>query len=295
MTPYTSHLLVQPDFSKPAYLTVTPESAEWEHLSFQAVQLKIGEQWAFDTNANELVLVILGGTLDIHSNRGEWFGIGSRRDVFSGMPTCLFLSQHTSFTVTCVSAQADFACGWAKSANVYPPRLVTPEEVEIELRGGGNVSRQINRMVPPGFPCDRLVAVEVYTPSGNWSSYPPHKHDHRIMDATGTLLEADLEEVYFYKINPQDGFAYQRIYTDDRNLDELILVHDSHLVLSPEGYHPVVSAPGYTTYYLNFLAGSDQSLTATDDPDHAWVKTTWGALDPRVPVVSLAQNTKNGA
>jgi 5-deoxy-glucuronate isomerase len=287
MTATASRLLVKPDLARQEYITVTPESAGWEHLSFKAIHLHAGEQWSFDTQENELALIILGGTVNVVSNQGEWFGIGNRKDVFSGMPTTLFLSTKTAFTVTAVSETADFACGWAKAAKAYPPRLVTPEEVGIELRGGENVSRQINRMIPPGFACDRLVVVEVYTPSGNWSSYPPHKHDQRIVDETGHVLEADLEEVYFYKIDKPEGFAYQRIYTDDRRLDELILVQDNHLVLSPEGYHPVVAAPGYTAYYLNILAGSDQSLAATDDPAHTWVKSTWQTLDPRLPIVSL--------
>jgi 5-deoxy-glucuronate isomerase len=159
--------------------------------------------------------------------------------------------------------------------------------VEIEIRGGGNVSRQINKMIPPGFPASRLVVVEVYTPSGNWSSYPPHKHDEHIVDAAGNVLEADLEEVYFYKIDRPEGFAYQRIYTPDRKIDELILARDNHLVLSPQGYHPVVAAPGYNCYYLNMLAGSAQSLAATDDPEHTWVKQTWTEKDPRLPLVSM--------
>jgi 5-deoxy-glucuronate isomerase len=149
------------------------------------------------------------------------------------------------------------------------------------------VTRQINKMIPPGFSASRLVVVEVYTPSGNWSSYPPHKHDEHIVDSAGNILEADLEEVYFYKIDRPEGFAYQRIYTPDRKIDELILARDSHLVLSPQGYHPVVAAPGYNCYYLNMLAGSAQSLAATDDPEHTWVKQTWKAKDPRLPIVSM--------
>jgi 5-deoxy-glucuronate isomerase len=142
-------------------------------------------------------------------------------------------------------------------------------------------------MIPPGFPSSRLVVVEVYTPSGNWSSYPPHKHDEHIVDQAGNVLEADLEEIYFYKIDRPEGFAYQRIYTSDRKIDELIMARDSHLVLSPQGYHPVVAAPGYNCYYLNMLAGSAQSLAATDDPDHAWVKETWKDQDPRLPLVTM--------
>jgi 5-deoxy-glucuronate isomerase len=154
----------------------------------------------------------------------------------------------------------------------------------IEIRGGGNATRQINSIIPPGFDCHRIVCVEVYTPSGNWSSYPPHKHDvHRVAD-DGALLEADLEEIYFYKIDHPNGYAYQRVYTGDRRIDALMMAQNHDIVLVPEGYHPVVSAHGYTTYYLNFLAGSAQSLANSDDPDYAWVKQTWTWQDPRLPL-----------
>ena len=164
----------------------------------------------------------------------------------------------------------------------------------MEIRGGGNATRQINSLFPPGFDCHRLVAVEVYTPSGSWSSYPPHKHDVHRLDAGGNLIEADLEETYFYKIDRPGGYAVQRVYTADSRLDETVVARDRDVVLVPEGYHPVASAPGYTTYYLNFLAGSAQSLANTDDPDHAWVKQTWREKDPRVPLVTLAmENSAN--
>jgi len=206
------------------------------------------------------------------------------------MPSTLYLSRNTEFTVAANYGAADFACGWAAATKDFPPRLVKPEEVNIELRGGENASRQINQMVPPGFPCERLVVVEVYTPSGNWSSYPPHKHDVRRVDASGILLEADLEEVYFYKIDKPEGYAYQRCYTDDRRIDEVMLVQNDHLVLSPEGYHPVVAAHGYNAYYLNILAGSDQSLASADDPAYAWIKDTWINKDARLPIVNLSMN-----
>jgi 5-deoxy-glucuronate isomerase len=129
--------------------------------------------------------------------------------------------------------------------------------------------------------------VEVYTPSGNWSSYPPHKHDVHREDEQGNIVEADLEEIYFYKMEQADGYAYQRVYTGDGRLDELLMARHNDLVLVPEGYHPVVSAHGYTTYYLNFLAGSAQSLANTDDPAYTWVKETWQEKDPRLPLVTL--------
>jgi len=162
----------------------------------------------------------------------------------------------------------------------------------ISVRGGDNVSRQINDLLPSGAPVHRLVLVEVYTPSGNWSSYPPHKHDVHLEDGQGNLLEADLEEVYFYKIDKPEGYAYQRVYTDETSplhkagnpIDALVRAENNCAVLVPEGYHPVVSAPGYTTYYLNVLAGSAQTLANQDDPKYTWIKDTHKQKDNRLPL-----------
>lgn len=286
MSTCASPLLIAPSLQDEEYIHISPASAGWEYLNFAARKLRRNESWAFDTGQNEIALVILSGTCSVVSNRGSWSEIGRRASVFDGMPYTLYLPRQTQFTVQAVSDAVDIAYGWCAAAGDHPARLVRPEDVDIEIRGGGNATRQINRMIPPGFDCSRLVVVEVYTPSGNWSSYPPHKHDEHRVDENGTLLEADLEEVYFYKFGQPEGFAYQRVYTSDQKLNELMLVRDSHLVLSPEGYHPVVTAPGYDCYYLNILAGSAQSLAATDDPDYAWVKGTWDARDPRVPLVT---------
>lgn len=287
MSPYQSPLLVTPEYSKDEYIHVDPASAGWEHLHFAARKLSAGKSWSGTTAENEMAIVVLGGTCRIETDKGAWDSIGRRPDVFHGMPYTMYLPRRTSFKVEAVNSMVNLGYGWAAASRDYSPRLITPGEVEIEIRGGENATRQINKMIPPGFPCERLVVVEVYTPSGNWSSYPPHKHDVHRVDENGNLLEADLEEIYFYQVTPGDGFAYQRIYTDDRHLDELILVQNDHLVLSPEGYHPVVSGQGYTTYYLNMLAGSAQSLAATDDPQFAWIKDSWKYLDPRLPIVSL--------
>jgi 5-deoxy-glucuronate isomerase len=280
-------LLISPDFNHPDYIHITPGSAGWVHLSFAARQMARGNTWQFETGENELALVVLGGLCEITSNVGKWTDVGRRPTVFGGMPYTLYLPPETRFTVGAKSEHLDIAYGWCAANEKHPARLVKPGEVEIEIRGGENATRQINKMIPPGFPAGRLVVVEVYTPSGNWSSYPPHKHDEHIVDEAGKVLEADLEEVYFYKIDRPEGFAYQRIYTRERDLDELILARDSHVVLSPRGYHPVVAAPGYNCYYLNMLAGSAQSLAATDDPDYSWVKETWKEKDPRLPLVSM--------
>jgi 5-deoxy-glucuronate isomerase len=287
MASNTSPLLIAPNFSNDEYVQVTPQSAQWDHLFFGARRMKRGSKWQFETHENELALVLLGGICQVTSNIGNWTEIGRRPNVFAGMPYALYLPPDTRFTVEARSEFLDIAYGWCVAKEAHPARLVKPADVEIEIRGGGNVTRQINKMIPPGFPSSRLVVVEVYTPSGNWSSYPPHKHDEHIVDQAGNVLEADLEEIYFYKIDRPEGFAYQRIYTPDRKIDELIMARDSHLVLSPQGYHPVVVAPGYNCYYLNMLAGSAQSLAATDDPDHVWVKETWKDQDPRLPLVTM--------
>ncbi len=165
----------------------------------------------------------------------------------------------------------------------------------VEIRGGDHATRQINNIIPPGFTCQSLVVVEVYTPGGNWSSYPPHKHDNRRLDSEGNLLEADLDEIYYYKIDPLEGYAIQRIYTDEssplhkagKGFDVPVMLKNNSIALVPEGYHPVSSPPGYTTYYLNILAGSDQVLTSKDDPLYAWIKDSYQSLNPRVPIYPI--------
>lgn len=270
---------------------VRPEQAGWDTISFQARRLKKGEHWAFETAASELALVLLGGRVNIESSRGSWREIGERRDVFAGLPYSLYLPRETSFTVSAVS-DCEFAAAWAAAGSDHSPRLISPSDLTVEIRGGDHATRQINRIIPPGFPCSRLVVVEVYTPGGNWSSYPPHKHDIHKVAPDGNILEADLDEIYYYKIDRPEGYALQRVYTDPESplhragfpLDATVIARDNDVVLIPEGYHPVSSPPGYTSYYLNILAGTAQSLAATDDPDYAWVKDSYQQRDPRVPI-----------
>jgi len=289
--PTRPELLVHPDRNAAEYVRVVPERAGWEHLHFAARRLRAGEPWKHRTGESEMALVVLGGvcrlTWQTDSARDEWRWIGRRPDVFSGMPHAIYFPRGVVFQLEAQSDDLDIAYGWCGTDEDHPPQLITPEQVTVEIRGGANATRQINGILPPGFDCQRLVVVEVYTPSGNWSSYPPHKHDeHRVL-TDGKLLEADLEEIYFYKIDRPEGYAIQRVYTKDGRLDETLVARNGDVVLVPEGYHPVVSAHGYTTYYLNFLAGSAQSLANTDDPDHAWIKDMWTWQDPRLPVVTM--------
>ncbi len=270
------------------FARINARDAGWEYLNMSAYRLAKGERFADETRNCENVIVILGGVCNIHTNDGDFNHVGRRPDVFSGMPYALYLSRGKTFEIEAISDTLEFVSCWVPTEEDHPTRLITPEDSQIELRGGGNASRQINSIIPPGFDCQRLVCVEVYTPSGNWSSYPPHKHDVHRVDEKGQLLEADLEEIYFYKIHRREGYAYQRVYTDDRSIDGLMRAENHDAVLVPAGYHPVASAHGYTTYYINFLAGSAQSLANSDDPEHAWVKSTWTEQDSRLPIVSHA-------
>jgi len=265
---------------------VTAAEAGWQYLNMAARRMRQGETWATNSGDYEYAHVILGGRCNIRTNEGEFLQVGRRPNVFSGMPYALYLPHDTDFEIEALTDGFEVASCWVETDSDYPAQLVTPAESKIELRGGGNASRQINSIIPPGFNCHRIVAVEVYTPGGNWSSFPPHKHDLHREDTQGNLMEADLEEIYFYKLDRLEGYAYQRVYNDSRSIDAVMMAQHHDMVLVPEGYHPVVSAHGYTTYYLNFLAGSAQSLANADDPAYAWVKSTWTGLDPRLPIVS---------
>ena len=260
-------------------MLVTPESSGFEYLTFRARCLVKGESFSDETGNNEIGMVVLGGRCSVESAAGSWPNFGGRAHVFSGLPYALYLPIETAFTVR-AETDCDLAFCFCRAEVKYPARLVTPDDIEVEVRGGANATRQINHILKPEFPAQRLLIVEVYTPSGNWSSYPPHKHD-----VHNPPHEVDLEEIYYYKVNHPDGYAIQKVYTPDRKIDATLTVRDGELVLIPEGYHPVVAAHGYNVYYLNALAGSARSMAASDDPAYAWVRETWKEKDPRVPVV----------
>lgn len=267
------------------FASITAQEAGWDHLNMAARRMNKGERWSGNTGDYEYAHIILGGVCSIRTSQGDFLKVGRRPDVFSGMPYALYLSRQVDFEIEALTDGFEVASCWVATDRDYPARLITPSQCPVELRGGANASRQINGIIPPGFNCHRIICVEVYTPGGNWSSYPPHKHDIHREDDQGKILEADLEEIYFYKLDRPEGYAYQRVYNDDLSIDGVMLARNHDMVLVPEGYHPVVSAHGYTTYYLNFLAGSAQSLANSDDPQYAWVKDTWTWQDPRLPVV----------
>lgn len=283
-------LLCKPSENSGIYQRITREEAEWQYLNFEARLMKKGEIWNGNTGGNEYGIILLGGNYSVKTDKGEWETYDGRKDVFSGIAHTLYLPRHTSFKLIAESAWLDIAYGWCKTDQDHPAVFKRPEDAAIEIRGGDNATRQINSLIEPGFGCHRLVSVEVYTPSGNWSSFPAHKHDERKLDNSGNIKEAHLEEVYFYKINKPQGFAIQQIYTADRSLDEIAVARNNDIVLVPKGYHPVVAGHGYDVYYLNFLTGSDQSLANSDDPDHRWIYHSWKAKDPRLPMVLAGKN-----
>ncbi len=264
---------------RPEAFTNRVDDFGYEYLSFESRKIAAGNKYEAETGARELCLVVLGGICSVQTPEASWQRIGGRATVFDGMPYSVYLPVSTSFAVTTDNG-CDLAFCYCRAEQRYPAHLVTPDEVRVEIRGGGNATRQINHILTPEFPAQRLLVVEVFTPAGNWSSYPPHKHD--VHNPPG---EVDLEEIYYYRIDRPEGYAIQKVYTGDRRIDETLSVRDGELVLIPEGYHPVVAAHGYNVYYLNALAGSARSMAASDDPDYAWVRGTWRDQDPRLPMV----------
>ena len=255
---------------------VTPASAEWQYLSFRVLHLD--GRGSFDTGADEVVIVPLSGDARVRADGGEW-DVGGRTHVFDALPRSLYLPRDTSVELTGV-AELSLCC--ARAERRREPMPIAPEDVEIEVRGSGNATRQISHIVKPEFPAERILVVEVYTPAGNWSSYPPHKHDEERGE-----LEAVLEETYYFRTRPDPpgAFAVQRLYGSGLDLTET--VRDGDLLQVPYGYHTTAAAHGYDLYYLNALAGDRRTMQAADDPDLAWIRGAWAGLepDPRVPIV----------
>lgn len=257
-----------------AWEQVTPESAGWRYLYFGVRR----GPFASDTGDGEIALVPLGGRCTVEAEGSRW-ELGGRESVFAGLPWALYLPRDTAYRV---DGEAEVAVCGARCERRLSPVLVTPGDVEVEVRGAGNATRQINHIIPPEFPAERLLVVEVFTPAGNWSSYPPHKHDEDHPPG-----EVVLEETYYYRTARPEAFAFQRLYSPERGVDVSVTVRDGDLMLVPWGYHTTAAAHGYDLYYLNALAGDRRSMAAADDPELAWIREAWRELepDPRVPLV----------
>jgi 5-deoxy-glucuronate isomerase len=261
-------------------LDITPKRAGWEFVHFTIRRIAAGRRLRVRTRAEECALVLLTGAGEVAVDGGTPQPLGPRASVFDSYPHAVYLpdGHAASFHATEVTELAECR---APSTLALEPRIIGPAECGFEIRGGGNATRQIVDILPPSFPADRLLICEVFTPSGNWSSYPPHKHD-----VNNPPVEVDLEEIYYYRMRQPDGYGFQRLYTANGSRDETVKVVNGDVVLVRDGYHPYVSAYGIDSYYLNVLAGTRRSMAATDDPRYAAVRAQWPAPDPRVPVVA---------
>ena len=266
-------------------ISFTRQEVAWEWMSFCVRRLAPGEAWQLKFPGEESIQVLLSGTCKL-SWGSQAQNIGARKNVFDGLPYAFYLAAGDSACYTATTTSEIAECH-VPAEGRFPSRLVTPNEVSSSLRGGGNASRQIVDVIPPSFPAERLIAVEVYTPGGNWSSYPPHKHEvHNPPD------EEDLDEIYYYRTNHPEAFAHQRLYASDGGSDTVVTAKDGDAVLIRDGYHPVVAGPGYDVYYLNFIAGKVRSLANTEDPRHKWIRSQWKEVDGRLPLVRAMQASR---
>jgi 5-deoxy-glucuronate isomerase len=262
---------------------VTASRAGWRFVRFAVRQVSPKTPWAGTTGDHECCLVLLRGCCRVEFGATtariaeDSVTLGPRRDVFDSYPHALYLPPRTRFRVVAEDV-TELADGRAPSRTRLAPRVIRPEDCGYEIRGGGNATRQIVDILPPAAAADRLLVCEVFTPGGNWSSYPPHKHD--VDRPPG---EVKLEEIYYYRFAAPDGFGVQRLY--DKRQDRTLTVAHGDVVLIRSGYHPFVSAHGYDAYYLNVLAGTRRSMAASDDPRHARFRQ-WPARDPRLPLVA---------
>jgi 5-deoxy-glucuronate isomerase len=277
-TKFLVHSSPLPERQGGELLHLDRQQAGWEWMSFFVRRLQPGETFQSRSAGEEAIFVLLGGTCVADWGKGPQ-SIGKRKNVFDGFPYSLYLPADHA-----VAFKAETVCEIAEcrvpSESRLEARLITPNDIASNLRGGGNVSRQIVDIVSPAFPADRLIAIEVYTPGGNWSSYPPHKHD-----VHNPPQEVDLDEIYYYRIREPEGFAFQHLYAGSHAGERTLKARDGDVVLVHSGFHPVVAGPGYDVYYLNFLAGSSRTLAVTEDSDHVWIRSTWKETDPRLPLV----------
>jgi 5-deoxy-glucuronate isomerase len=265
-------------------LRVTPEQAGWAFSGLRVLELAPGAAHSFHSGGEELLVLPLAGgcVVDCEARRFELTG---RDDVFARVTDFAYVPADAEVRIASAGG-GRFALPSALAGRRLDPAYGAAEEVAVELRGAGQASRQVNNFCTPDtFPADRLIAVEVLTPGGNWSSYPPHKHDQR---REGEVI---LEEIYYFEVAGRDGVGYQRVYSSgpDRQIDVCAEVRAGDVVLVPYGYHgPSMAAPGYDLYYLNVMAGpgEERAWRFCDDPAHAWVRGTWAgqAVDPRLPM-----------
>lgn len=264
-----SKLLVRPHApdQRGRILSVTPQSAGWDYVGLEVFRLRPGQTAGADTDGREVCLVLVSGQARV-TGGGQDFGvIGERMSPFEGKPWSVYVPAGSAWTAS-AEGECELAVCSSPSKGGYPARLIPPSEVGEETRGSGANTRHVRDILPDTSPhAETLLVVEVITPGGNWSSYPPHKHD-----TDDFPRETYLEEIYYHRLARGSGFALQRVYTDDLSLDESMAVSDRDVVLVPRGYHPVGAPHGFDLWYLNVMAGPVKAWKFTMAPDHAFLK-----------------------
>lgn len=270
----------------PYTLDIGPEQAHWTHSSLRILELPPGGSHTFAAGDSEWIVLPLDGGCTVFTE-GRTFELHGREGVFSSLTDFAYIPRDAHATLA-TALGGRFALPGARCARRLPARHVPASAVPVELRGSGSCSRQVNNFAAAGvFECDRLIAVEVLTPGGNWSSYPPHKHDQYRPGE-----ESQLEEIYYFEISGGDaGLGYQRVSpSHPGGTDLLAEVRTGDVVLIPDGWHgPSIAAPGHDMYYLNVMAGpGEREWLIRDHPDHAWIRDTWPdqPLDPRLPLAA---------
>ncbi len=243
-------------------LNITPETAGWQYVSFAVYHLARGQTLRGAANGRETAVAVLSGIGKAELNGQAVGQLGERLSVFENKAAyALYLSEDASYQVACTSDSMEIAVASAPTTHQHlPPRVIRPEDVSVELRGEGNTQRRVQHILDTDQVAERLIVVEVITPAGNWSSFPPHKHD-----TENPPHEAYLEETYYHHVQPAEGFAFQRVYNYE-GFDETVAVQDGDLVLIPRGYHVVSAAPGFNLYYLNIMAGPHRNWLYQVDP-----------------------------
>jgi len=246
-------------------LSVTPESAGWEYVGFEVLALEAGASAERACGYRELCVVVISGTVHVASEHGEWFDIGGRADPWAGPPDAAYLPPESHVGLRAGEEGAEVALCWAPALRGADPRILPGMRIEVETRGHGAHERFIRPILMLDEGAGSLLVVEVLTPAGHWSSYPPHKHDH-----DDPPRQSLLEEVYYHRLKPAQGFGLQRVYDYETAMDEALTFRDRDCVLVPRGYHTVSAPPGYELYYLNVMAGPQRLWAIANDPDHEW-------------------------
>jgi 5-deoxy-glucuronate isomerase len=259
-------LLVKASREGQTIARVTPATAGWRYVGFAAYRLGTEEVVHIYETTRESCIVVLSGAVDIEVDGQRYSSLGSRDSVFEdAAPTALYVPPGVKATVRALR-EAEVGVASAPAQGTLPVRLIEPSQMKRSSRGKGANTRYVCDILPQTEPAESLLVVEVRTPGGHASSYPPHKHD-----TDNVPLESSLEETYYHRLNPPQGFAFQRVYTDQRDIDESMAVENHDVVMVPRGYHPVIVPYGYDSYYLNVMAGKDRVWHFKNDPAHEWI------------------------